>query len=142
MKRALLAAAAILLAGCLCHHRHERPDEFKGMTGLTLDERLDELQKECDAGRPARLALCEKNGRAFAFDSDRGVIHSRERAWSMETGKLVWVESRSWSDVAICLPDAVDTFGSRPCGPGAELSVCDAIAEMRAKIGATTSSPR
>ena len=140
MRLALLVVAAFA-TGCLCHRHHRSVDELTGAPAPTLATRLDELQKQCDAGQRVSLALCEKNGRGFAFDSDRGVVYSHERAYSLETGKLVWIESRSWSDVAFCLPDAVDTFGERPCSPGAAMNVCGAIEEMRAKIGAT-SSPR
>lgn len=134
------AAAALVLSGCFCAHRSHALSEWKpGEAERDSSEAepadfaalLDRIDRECAAGRSPRLGLCEKRGAEFAWTERRGVIWSKKRAFSLADGKLVYAEDRSWSDVAICLPDIVDRWGSPPPCEPVYMSVCGATGDLR-----------
>ena len=135
MRAAALVIAALALAGCLCtHHRPlgNAPEE----TPRTLSLLLDRFEQECARGEQPRIALCDDRGGSYAWTGSHGVIWSRREAWSIATGALVFEERRSWSDVAICIPDAVTRWGRAPSCTAPSLPACGAIADLRARLGA------
>jgi len=140
-----MAAATLVLAGCVCFHRSHPIGEFprkedasaplKESTPATLGQLIDLLEQRCNAGQPARIGFCAKNDLEYAWIEDGGVVWKRSAAWSVADGKLAYVEKRSWSDVAICLPDVVDRWGTPPpCHP-VMMTVCGAIDDLRERYG-------
>ncbi len=141
MRAVALVLAAHALAGCLCT-RHRPLGKAPEDTPRTLSLLLDRFEEECARGEQPRIALCDDRGGSYAWTDSHGVIWSRREAWSIATGALVFEEHRSWSDVAICIPDAVTRWGRAPGCAAPSLPACGAIADLRARLGAGAAPPR
>lgn len=145
LRSALLAATLLPLGGCVfCHHSYaigEFPEKDAPETPPTLGKLVDLLEERCNAGQQARIGFCIKGDAEYAWVEDSGVVWKRSAAWSVKDGKLAFVEKRAWSDVAICLPDSVDRWGTPPpCRP-VMMSVCGAIDDLRERYGTPPAAP-
>ena len=127
---------AVLGLGCGSHRPMSDFPKDTVDPAPTLAAQLDNLEREC-AGHNgyARFGLCETaDAKPFVWFERSGVTHRSTVAYDARSGDRLWIENESWSDVAICLPRARQTFGHEPvCHPMFQ-NACNGLAEIRAWV--------